>query len=345
MENTTNTQNDETNGEKSKRNTRSHNWVGTVNNIQFTDEEYLEKFKTIHGVKYFIGQREIAPTTGKEHIQFFIDFAKQVYWTEVQALLNKCVHEGIHFAQRRAKTKQQAREYCCKEKSRIGQVMEFGEFVEERSRNDLTEIIERVKQGATNGELLAEYPTQFFRYNKAIETVRKTLRETEYEDKFRIMETVYIYGSPRTGKTRYIMEKYGYRNVCRITIYEKWLFENYKGQPVVLFDEFDGTPRLTEMNDYLDGYPYSYRCRNEDRVAMNDKVFIISNLPLSAQYTKAQTERPKVYEAFCKRIKHIINWDNTAEREYFIEHGTSLPPKATPQQMEMIPVDDKNLPR
>ena len=71
--------------------------------------------------------------------------------------------------------------------------------------------------------------------------------------------------------------------------------------------------------------------------------YIISNLPLSAQYPNAQREKPKVYEAFCKRIHHIINWDNAQEQEYFKQHGVSIP-KHAPQQIELVPVPDDDLP-
>jgi hypothetical protein len=62
-------------------------------------------------------------------------------------------------------------------------------------------------------------------------------------------------------------------------------------------------------------------------------------LPLSAQYPNAQRDKPRVYEAFCKRIHHIINWDNPQEQDYFKTHGVSMP-KHDPRQIEMTPITD-----
>ena len=334
-----------------KKNDRVRSWVGTINNLQFSDAEYLDKFKSIPGVKYFCGQREKAPTTGKEHIQFFIDFADKIYFTELQALFKDKIHSGIHFERRKAKTKQEAHDYALKEGkwendiSRAGEKMRFGELVEERERTDMAAIIERIKQGATNIELLDEFPTQFFRYKKHIEAVRRTFQEHEHGNKYRELRVFYISGVPRTGKTTFITKKYGKPNVCRV-VYEKgWYFENYRGQDVLLFDEFNGQIAITLMNEYLDVWLDSLRCRNEDKIPLYTKAYVISNKPFASQYTDIQTNEPEVWQAFKLRFNGgFINWDNAAEREYFKLHGEAMP-KQPPKQLRLadlkpLPDDD-----
>ena len=325
-----------------KKNDRVRSWVGTINNLQYSDAEYLDKFQAIQGVKYFCGQREKAPTTGKEHIQFFIDFENQIYFTELKDLLARKIHSGIHFERRKAKTKQEASDYALKlgkwinDDTGIGEKMKFGELVEERGRTDMNDIIERIKQGATNIELLDEFPTQFFRYKKHIEAVRRTLQENEYADKIRELKVFYISGKPRTWKTTFITKKYGKSKICRI-IYEKgWYFENYRGQDIVLFDEFTGQIPITQMNEYLDVWLDSLRCRNEDKVPMYTKVYVISNKPFSTLYTDIQHSDPEVWQAFKLRFNGgFVNWDNPAEQEYFKTHGKALPKQGTPQQTIM----------
>ena len=321
------------------KNDRVRSWVGTINNLQFSDAEYLDKFKSIQGVKYFCGQREKAPTTGKEHIQFFIDFENQIYFTELKTLFNDKIHSGIHFERRKAKTKQEAHDYALKEgkwehdTSRIGEKMKFGDLVEERGRTDMNDIIERIRQGATNVQLLDEFPTQFFRYKKHIEAVRKTLQEHEHSDKYRELKVYYISGAPRTYKTTTITKKYGKSNVCRV-IYEKgWYFENYRGQSVLLFDEFKSQVPITLMNEYLDVWLDSLRCRNEDKIPMYTKVYVISNKSFASQYIDTQQTDPEVWQAFKLRFNGgFINWDNQAEREYFMTHGEAMPKQGTPSQ-------------
>ena len=334
-----------------KEGNRGNGYVFTYNNFTHTPENLIELLATLPNVSFIKFQIEKATDTGTIHYQGYMHFTKRVYWG---VLRRELVKMGLHRLSHRNRiaSPQKAADYCSKifdEKTGIQTkltepVYEWGELdTRQGERSDLNEIIERVKQGATNSEILDEYPTQFFRYKKHIESVRKTFQESEYEDKYRRMTVVYISGAPRTGKTRYILEKYGYKNVCRVSIkYDKWLFENYKGQKVVLFDEFNSQVPITEMNEYTDGYPQDYRCRNEDRVAMNDTVIIISNLKLSQQYTKEQVEKPSIYQAFCERIHHIIDWDNPKEREHFIQHGTSLP-KHNPHQMNVLEITEVDI--
>ena len=321
---------------------RGNGFVFTYNNFTHTPDELTELLQTLPNNSFGRFQIEKATDTGTIHYQGYIHFSKRVYWGQLR---REFIKMGLHRLSHRNRiaSPKDAADYCnkthCKETGKQTKltepVYEWGELNNQQGeRNDLAEIVERVKAGATNAELLDEYPTQFFRYKKHIDAVRSTYLEAKYRSTFRNIEVYYIHGSPRTGKTRFVLEKYGYENVCRVTEYDKWLFENYHGQKIVLFDEFDGQPKITTMNKLMEGYPMEYRCRNEDRVAMNDKVYIISNLPLSAQYTKEHAEKPKIYEAFTKRFNHIINWDNLAEREYFIAHGTSLP-KQAPQQTSM----------
>jgi len=338
-----------------KEGNRGNGYVFTYNNFTHTPENLIELLATLPSISFIKFQIEKATDTGTIHFQGYMHFAKRVYWG---VLRRELIKMGLHRLSHRNRiaSPQKASEYCEKvfdEKSGVQTkltepVYTWGELdIRQGDRTDLNEIIERVKAGATNSELLDEYPTQFFRYKKHIESVRKTIQESEFEEKYRHMKIVYISGVPRTGKTRFILEKYGYKNVCRVSIkYDKWLFENYKGQKVVLFDEFNSQVPITEMNEYLEGYPQDYRCRNEDRVAMNDTVIIISNLKLSQQYTKEQTEKPLIYQAFTSRIHHIIDWDNKTEREHFCKHLTAYR-KLDPTQMtlvELTPEEAEGLP-
>ena len=330
---------------------QGNGFVFTYNNFTHTPEQMLELLQTLSNISFTRFQIEKATDTGTIHYQGYMHFSKRVYWGAIRrAFIKMGLHRVSH--RNRIATPKKAADYCKKvfdeetgKQTKLTEpVYEFGELdIRQGERSDLSEIVERVKQGASDKELLDEYPTQFFRFKKHIESVRKTIQESEFESKKRNMTVFYIYGSPRTWKTTYIMEtKYQYKDICRLsTKYDKkWLFENYKGQNAILYDEYDSQIEITEMNDYLDGFPQQYHCRNEDKVAMNTIVYIVSNLPLSAQYPTAQKEKPKVYEAFCKRIHHIINWDNSQEQEYFKQHGISIPKASQAEQMVVVSGED-----
>ena len=118
------------------------------------------------------------------------------------------------------------------------------------ARNDLADIYSMVKQGMTNYEIMEQIPDVMFQLDK-IEIVRQTIRDEEFAERWRDLEVTYIYGDTGTGKTRYVMEKYGYRNVYRVTDY-RHPFDSYMGQDVILFEEFRSSLPLGDMLKYLD---------------------------------------------------------------------------------------------
>lgn len=82
-------------------------------------------------------------------------------------------------------------------------------------------------------------------------------------------------------------------------------FDGYKGQDVILFDEFRSSLKFSDMLSYIDGHPVMLPCRYSDKVACYTKVYIISNIPLEKQYPLVQIEEPAGYEAFRRRIKEV----------------------------------------
>ena len=109
------------------------------------------------------------------------------------------------------------------------------------------------------------------------------------------------------GKTRSILDRYGDENVYRVTNY-KHPFDGYKGEPVIMFDEFRSNLPLPDMLNYLDVYPLMLPSRYADRVACYTQVFIVSNIPLAEQYPLVQLEEPVSYAAFLRRINDGV-WE------------------------------------
>ena len=62
---------------------------------------------------------------------------------------------------------------------------------------------------------------------------------------------------------------------------------------------------ISDMLNYLDGYPVELPCRYANRVACYTKVYIISNISLEQQYPNVQAEYPETWNAFRRRIKNV----------------------------------------
>ena len=154
-------------------------------------------------------------------------------------------------------------------------------------------------------------------------------RRGKFDNTFRKLEVTYIFGGTEKGKTRYVMEKYGYKNVFRVTKNDPktghTAFDGYRGQDVIVFEEFRSSFKIEEMLNYLDGYPLMLPSRYFDKEAAYTKVYIVTNWSLEQQYKNIQTEHPSTWKAFNRRIHNIYNFDGNREHNL----------KGRPQQNEM----------
>lgn len=166
-----------------------------------------------------------------------------------------------------------------------------------------TEILEMIQNGCSDNDIIQTYPSAMYKL-ESIKKTREIINAEKFKNTFRMLEVHYLWGKTGTGKTRYVMEKYGYQNVYRITDYEH-PFDNYEGQKVILFDEFRSSLKLSDMLIYLDGYPLNLPCRYSNKVAMYDTVYFTTNIPIEKQYSYIQIEEPETYRAFLRRITEI----------------------------------------
>jgi len=204
-----------------------------------------------------------------------------------------------------------------------GTFEEFGEMPSEKiSMGGISieaMIIERILEGATNVEILIMFP-HYLRGMRDVEHIRQMLITEENRNKWRDLETVYIWGATGAGKTRYVMDSYGYSNVFIVDNYKQshTLYDGYASEPVICYDEYNSSIRIQDMNRYLDGYPIiNLPARYSNKVACYHRAFIISNLDLCEQYRHEQQTQPEVWAAFLRRIHKVIHFmpDGT-RREY-----------------------------
>ncbi len=190
---------------------------------------------------------------------------------------------------------------------------EYGEMPLNRTKgkSDSEEIYRMIKAGCGNIEILEAYPSAMTRLDR-IDQTRQAYLEEQNKNEFRKIDVTYLYGETGVGKTRGVMEKYGYANVYRVTNYQH-PFDGYRGQDVLLFEEFRSNLPIGDMLVYLDGYPTQLPCRYADKSACFTKVYIISNIALERQYPTIQLEQCQTWRAFCRRITRVI--EKTVEDE------------------------------
>lgn len=293
------------------KDTRSRKWQITINNPKekgFDHERIKEQLGTFKSCVYWCLSDEIGEN-GTYHTHIFMACSDAVRFSTI-----KKKFERAHFEMAKGTSKEN-RDYIFKEgkwekdkkkETNLPETHEeFGDMPVERQgqRNDLIDLYDMIKQGLSNFDIIEENPAYMMHIDK-IERARQIVKEEKFKNVLRDLEVTYIWGDTGTGKTRSVMDQYGYENVYRITDYNH-PFDSYKGQDVVIFEEFRSSLKIQEMLNYLDRYPLELPCRYLNKIACYTKVYIISNIPLTCQYDYIQQQYPETWEAFCRRIYNI----------------------------------------
>lgn len=200
---------------------------------------------------------------------------------------------------------------------------EYGEMPLERqgSRTDIIDLYDMIKDGMSDYEILEENPNYLLQID-TLEKVRQTFRQNQYRNIFRELSVTYIWGKTGTGKTQSIMQQHGYENVYRVTNSLTGCFDAYKGQDVIVFEEFNSSFKIQDMLCYLDGYPLHLPCRYANKVACFTTVYITSNLDLFSQYPNVQIETRETWKAFLRRIHKVVEYyDYNRFNEYTLGYA------------------------
>lgn len=310
--------------------TRSRKWLLTINNPVEHNSSHdelilvLSKFKA---VKYWCLCDEIG-NEGTYHTHLLIYGDNAIKFSVVKgkfpaAHIDYCrgtVQENRDYIRKEGKYKGSTKE----ETNLPDTFLESGTMPLERQgqRNDLIDLYDMIKAGMSDYQILETNP-ECLTYLDKISRCRYIVKQEEFKNTFRNLEVIYLYGEAGSGKTRYVMDKYGYENVSRVTDY-KHPFDNYKGQDIVIFEEFRSSLKIQDMLNYLDGYPLDLPCRYNNKIACFTKVYIISNLPLNDQYRDVQREYEETWKAFLRRIHKVMQFTSAGIREMTVEeyrHG------------------------
>ena len=253
---------------------------------------------------------EIGAENGTPHTHIFIIFSGQVRFSTIQKRFS-----GAHIDPPNG-TNQECRDYIRKEgkwketekadTNLIETFEESGEMPEGRQgkRTDISLMIDCVKQGLSNYQIIELYPN-FVTRIRDIDRYRNEYIQETYKHKYRFLKVIYVYGSTGTGKTRGIIDSHGIDNVYRVTDYDR-PFDDYNSQSVLVFEEFRNSLPLVPMLNYLDIYPnLKLPSRYNNKIACYDTVYIVSNWDLRRQYTELQNDRKYDYNAFLRRIHEV----------------------------------------
>jgi hypothetical protein len=304
---------------KMAKDSKSRKWQLTINNPKdkgLDHEHLMALLQTFKSLVYWVMSDEIGENK-TYHTHIFVYFSSAVRFSSM-----KKKFDSAHIEMAKGSCEEN-RNYIFKtgkwenskkaETNLIETHDEFGQLPLERQgqRNDIIDLYDMIKDGMSNFDILEDNPQYMLQLDK-IEKVRQTVKEEKFKRVWRELDVTYIWGQTGTGKTRSVMDAYGYENVYRITDYDHpW--DGYANQDVIIFEEFRSSLKIQDMLNYLDGYPLTLPCRYANKVACFTKVFIITNIDYFDQYKSVQDEHIETWLAFTRRVHHIKRIDRPTE--------------------------------
>ena len=297
--------------------TQSRKWLLTINNPQdhgMTHDEIIDRAQKFNP-DYMCMADEIGES-GTYHTHLFLYSSSPMRFGTVKKRFPTAHIDRAHG------TVQDNRAYIRKEgkwadtdksETRVeGTFKEFGELPDEASEKSpkYARLLQCVKDGMSNKEILAIDPSFAF-HLEHIDKLRQDIRFEKYLTENRFIKVHYLWGDSGTGKTRSIYEKHPPEEICRITHYPargNVQFDAYKGQSVLVFEEFHSEIPISMMLNLLDIYPLMLPARYHDRIACYLTVYITSNIPLEEQYKDIHKDKLETWNAFLRRIHTVTEF-------------------------------------
>ena len=292
----------------------------TINNpfdYGYTHERIKELLITEFTTLQFFCMADEIGEKGTPHTHIFVAFRSRVRWGKIKKafpethieVAHGTIQSNIEYIQKSGKW-----ESTNKAETKVeGTYEEWGTIPTQKGKlADMEELYEMVKNGYTNSEILAINNDYILHIDK-IDKLRTMMLQEKYKDTRRLdLKVTYISGATGKGKTRSILDTYGDSNVYRVTDFDH-AFDLYKCEPVLVFEEFRSSLKISDMLNYLDIYPMVLPARYSNRYACYTSVFITTNWELEKQYEEVQKNSPESWKAFLRRIHEV---------QIFNENGT-----------------------
>jgi hypothetical protein len=278
----------------------SAGWVFTINNPECETLEFAE-----HAMVYLVYGIEVGKQ-GTKHIQGYVQFTKKrkletarkliLYTDKEEAVFKGKKRTLVKMKNKVAKchmemqkgTAEQASTYCKKD----GKFIEVGKIDNEIGpkisrqgfRSDLQGLMDMVKEGKSVLQMMETAPEDFSKHMKFVakyqeEIKAKERKEIEYPihlpwcviNKPKEAEKkrhIYIHGPPNCGKTTIIQEAMAGKKVFFVKTGEKYRYEGYKGEEIIVYDDVNKLPR-DELISAANVYKSTQEVAGESRYCKN----------------------------------------------------------------------------
>jgi hypothetical protein len=269
-------------------------------------------------IKRAVGQTEVCPTTGSQHLQGYVQFRNAVRHATLRKLFT-----GANI--RKAKGSPASNyTYCTKEETRqdaAASPFVFGSFPKRTQgrRTDIHEFVQELESDGINAAIESN-PSILVRYPRGVQAYSQHVLRQRFSNlpTYRHVSVRVHQGDAGQGKTRAVYERahvhYGEMPYALFSMSPEW-WDGYQGENVILLDDFYGQLPLNRLLRILDGYPILLPVKGSYTFSLYTEVHITTNQDWDQWYQiireRDQYERgsgQRLYEALKRRITSVTHY-------------------------------------
>lgn len=261
--------------------------------VESTFQKLLDE-REIHAATW---QLEKCPKSGRPHWQIYVSTKKNRRFGWLSGELGVphggergaggCWEKGVmRFPNLDAnwdETHERLKNYCSKERSRLAEGKSIGEYPKQSAtkygsdeKNLDSFALDHVNNKRSWAESFQNAPGFVLRYHKHIQEVERLILPPPVR---REKVVVLFQGAAGIGKTSWIKWTYGPENcftpICSLNT-KAW-YDGYKGEEVIILEEFEGQWPITELNKLFDRDPARVEFKGGSVVCRAHTFFITSN--------------------------------------------------------------------
>lgn len=278
---------------------KARNYVVTVFAPEGEELRLLDCDSWPEYVSYVVYQRELAPDTGREHFQLYMELSTPYPLTKVRA---ECEGLELSWMKARKGSQKQAIDYCCKDDSRIEGPWHWGEKKNQGQRVDLEDMRKDLDKNLPMKRIAQDHFPVWIKYPQAVKQYKALIQEQRSTPP----EVYVVLGPTGCGKSYWAHTTFpgAYWRPNSMDFYEKYDYED-----VMILDEFTGRIPYTDLLQLLDCHPLVLNVKN-GAAEMVSKIIVITSNIHPRNWYKEEVWR-----------KHCDSWETSPLKRRLDEFG------------------------
>lgn len=253
---------------------------------------------------YWCYQEEIS-STGTHHLQGYLELSKQYRINTLRTLLVDVYSwDSPHLEPRRGSATQ-ARDYCSKHESRIGDsFQEWGTISNpaQGKRTDLETAMQGIRDGKSTLEMMESFPNEMAKYEKFLNNYKREYFQKQIElvpftprRGWQVDESMYLLTPPDTRKINWIWDPIG--NTGKSTFAQGYTFDDGKTSLVLGSGKKADLLYLIAQTDFLKlgAIFFDFTREVEERVPYEVMELIKNQRFNSTKYEPCQVILPRLH--------------------------------------------------